>query len=69
MALRLAGDALDAPHMIAARAFIRANGGVEATRVFTRIWLALFGQWSWDDVPNLPPEIVFLPRWCPVQPL
>jgi squalene-hopene/tetraprenyl-beta-curcumene cyclase len=33
--------------------------------VFTRIWLALFGLWSWDDLPNLPPEIVYLPRWFP----
>ena len=40
-------------------------GGVESSRVFTRIWLALFGLWSWDELPNLPPEIIFLPRWFP----
>ena len=43
VALRLAGDRPDAPHMAAAPEFIRACGGIEATRVFTRIWLALFG--------------------------
>ena len=65
VALRIAGDAVDLPHMQRASDWIRANGGVEATRVFTRIWLALFGLWSWDELPNLPPELVFLPKWFP----
>ena len=65
VALRLAGDAADAPHMQRAAGWILANGGVESTRVFTRIWLALFGLWSWDELPNLPPELVFLPKWFP----
>ena len=42
-------------------------GGVEATRVFTRIWLALFGLWSWDELPVLPPELVLLPPWVPLN--
>src|SRR5438270_4163002 len=53
--------------MRAAREWIVANGGVEETRVFTRIWLALFGLWSWDDLPDLPPELVLLPRWMPLN--
>jgi squalene-hopene/tetraprenyl-beta-curcumene cyclase len=65
VALRLAGDDVAAPHMAAAAEWVRASGGVERSRVFTRMWLALFGLWSWDDLPNLPPEIVFLPRWFP----
>ena len=35
-----------------AREWIREHGGLEATRVFTRIWLALFGEWSWDELPD-----------------
>jgi squalene-hopene/tetraprenyl-beta-curcumene cyclase len=35
--------------------------------VFTHVWLALFGLWSWDEVPALPPEIVLLPRWAPLN--
>src|SRR5699024_9393446 len=66
-ALRLAGDATDAPHMVAARTFVLANGRLEASRVFTRIWLALFGEWSWDELPSMPPEMVFLPRWMPLN--
>jgi squalene-hopene/tetraprenyl-beta-curcumene cyclase len=67
LALRLAGDSPDEPHMRRAAAFILESGGVEATRVFTRIWLALFGLWPWDDLPVLPPELIFLPSWFPLN--
>jgi squalene-hopene/tetraprenyl-beta-curcumene cyclase len=67
LALRLAGDAPDAPHMLRAAEYVLAAGGVEATRVFTRIWLALFGLWSWEELPVLPTELVFLPRWFPLN--
>jgi squalene-hopene/tetraprenyl-beta-curcumene cyclase len=66
-ALRLAGDFPDEPHMRRAAEFARNAGGVEASRVFTRIWLSLFGLWSWDDCPELPPEIMFLPPWAPLN--
>jgi len=64
-ALRLAGDPADAAHMRTAREFILDRGGVERARVFTRLWLALFGVWSWDALPALPPELVFFPKWFP----
>ena len=67
VALRLAGDPADARHMRAAAGFARSKGGVAATRVFTRIWLSLVGLWSWDDVPTIPPEIVLLPPWVPLN--
>lgn len=67
VALRLAGDAADEPHMRQAAEWTRTRGGVEATRVFTRIWLALFGLWSWDDLPVMPPELIYLPRWVPLN--
>jgi squalene-hopene/tetraprenyl-beta-curcumene cyclase len=66
-ALRLAGDDTDAPHMRAAREHILSHGGIAASRVFTRIWLALFGEWSWDKLPEMPPELVLLPRWFPLN--
>ncbi|WP_202805711.1 squalene--hopene cyclase [Actinopolymorpha alba] len=65
IALRLAGDDPDSPHLEEARQFILAGGGLERTRVFTRLWLALFGEWSWNDVPAMPPELIFLPSWVP----
>jgi squalene-hopene/tetraprenyl-beta-curcumene cyclase len=62
-ALRLAGDGPEQEHMRAAAGFIRERGGIERARVFTHVWLALFGLWSWEQVPALPPEIVLLPSW------
>ena len=67
LALKLAGDEPDAPHMKLARDWITERGGVEATRVFTRIWLALSGLWSWDDLPVIPPELIYLPSWFPLN--
>src|SRR5437763_488653 len=65
VALRLAGHEPQAPHLARAAEWIRGQGGIPATRVFTRIWLALFGQWSWDDLPVMPPELIYLPAWFP----
>ena len=66
-ALRLAGDEPSARHMRQAADFIVAEGGIGASRVFTRIWLALFGEWSWDALPAMPPELVLLPSWVPLN--
>ena len=67
VALRLAGDDPSEPHMAKAAAFVREAGGLERSRVFTRLWMALFGLWSWDDLPALPPEVIFLPPWFPLN--
>ncbi len=67
LALRLAGDPVDAAHMRAAAEVVRDAGGLERSRVFTRIWLALFGLWRWADLPVLPPELLLLPRWAPLN--
>src|ERR1700728_3247876 len=66
-ALRLAGDAPEDEHMRRAAEFIRLEGGLEGARVFTHLWLALFGLWSWDRVPALPPEIILLPPQVPLN--
>jgi squalene-hopene/tetraprenyl-beta-curcumene cyclase len=65
VALRLVGDLPREPHMQRAAQWIQANGGVERSRVFTRIWLALFGLWDWERLPVMPPELVFLPPSVP----
>ena len=67
VALRLAGDAPDDARMRQTAAWILEQGGVEATRTFTRCWLALNGWWSWDDVPAMPPEVMLLPSWWPLN--
>ena len=67
VALRLSGDTPDAAHMRAAAAFVRSAGGLERARVFTHIWLALFGAWPWRNVPELPPELMLLPASAPIS--
>lgn len=65
VALRLSGMAPDASEMQAARKWILERGGLTKIRVFTRYWLAIIGEWPWSKTPNLPPEIIRLPRWLP----
>ena len=67
VALRLAGDQPSEPHMLQAARWARDNGGIEASRVFTRIWLAVLGAWDWEDLPVIPPEVMFLPSWAPLN--
>jgi squalene-hopene/tetraprenyl-beta-curcumene cyclase len=60
-ALKLAGRPAHDPCMERARELIMAKGGVEKSRVFTKINLALFGQYSWEGIPSMPVEMMFLP--------
>ena len=61
--LKLAGVAGLEPAMQRGRDFILSKGGISRANVFTKIWLALFGQYDWRGTPSLPPEIIFLPNW------
>jgi squalene-hopene/tetraprenyl-beta-curcumene cyclase len=61
--LKLAGDAPAAPHMARARRTIQELGGVEACNSFTKIYLAICGQYDWWRCPAVPPEMMLLPRW------
>jgi squalene-hopene/tetraprenyl-beta-curcumene cyclase len=60
-ALKMTGRPADDPAMKKASELIRAKGGVERSRVFTKINLALFGQYSWEGIPSMPVEMMFLP--------
>jgi len=60
-ALKLAGRSPDEPAMKRARQLIISKGGVEKSRVFTKSHLALFGQYSWQGIPSMPVEMMFLP--------
>jgi len=67
LALKMAGISAEAPEMQKAREFILARGGVEKVRVFTKIWLAMMGEWDWRGLPILPAEFVLLPSWLPTS--
>jgi len=64
-ALKMAGEDPGAAHMCRARELILSQGGAAQANVFTRIMLALFGQVPWHAVPEMPVEIMLLPRWFP----
>ncbi len=62
-ALKLMGDSPDADHMVRARECVLKHGGAEKCNSFTNFYLACLGQISWNAVPAIPPELIFLPRW------
>lgn len=62
-ALKLAGLSAELPAMRLAREFVLARGGICEAGVFTKIWLALFGQYDWRGTPSVPPELILLPNW------
>jgi squalene-hopene/tetraprenyl-beta-curcumene cyclase len=59
-ALKLAGYPAEHPAMAKARAFILEKGGIIKCRVFTKIFLALFGEFAWFGVPSMPVELMLL---------
>src|ERR671936_727266 len=63
VALKLAGvDAGDET-----RDYIGRSGGVKRTRIFTRAFLALLGQWPWHRLPHVPVELILLPAQGPLS--
>jgi squalene-hopene/tetraprenyl-beta-curcumene cyclase len=62
-ALKLAGDSVDSPAMMRARAAVHRLGGLEITNSYTRFYLALVGAVGWELVPAVPPELMLLPNW------
>jgi len=64
-ALRCYGFSADDERLKRARCWIEQHGGLKEIRVFTRFWLALIGEWPWEETPNMPAEIILFPRWFP----
>jgi squalene-hopene/tetraprenyl-beta-curcumene cyclase len=61
--LKLAGFTADHPALARARKKILEMGGVTEVNTFTKIYLCFFGQYDYDAVPAVPPEIVLFPNW------
>lgn len=62
-ALKLLGWQADNPVLSLAREWILSQGGVVECNTFTKIYLCFFGQYDYDAVPAIPPEIVLFPKW------
>jgi squalene-hopene/tetraprenyl-beta-curcumene cyclase len=61
--LKLAGYKAAHPALERARMRILAMGGATEVNTFTKIYLCFFGQYDYDAVPAIPPEIVLFPNW------
>ena len=62
-ACKLMGMSPDDPIVAKAREWILAHGGVVECNTFTKIYLCFLGQYEYDAVPAVPPEIVLFPKW------
>jgi squalene-hopene/tetraprenyl-beta-curcumene cyclase len=62
-ALKLTGYKPDHPALVRARNKILEMGGVTEVNTFTKIYLCSLGQYDYDAVPAVPPEIVLFPNW------
>ncbi|MBN1588963.1 MAG: squalene--hopene cyclase, partial [Pirellulales bacterium] len=66
-ALKLTGHDPSAEYMQRARRAILAAGGADVVNSYTRYYLALLGQIDYEHCPAVPPEVVLLPQWFPVN--
>ena len=62
-ALKLMGWSAEHPVLVKAREWVLAHGGVVECNTFTKIYLCAFGQYDYDAVPAIPPEIILFPNW------
>jgi squalene-hopene/tetraprenyl-beta-curcumene cyclase len=67
LALKITGHDQHSEPLCRARAAIERAGGPWAVNSFTKFYLALLGQMSYAHCPAVPPEMVLLPDWFPVN--
>lgn len=62
-ALKLAGHSPKSSWMQDARAAILRLGGIPRLNTYTKLYLALLGQFPWKYLPKLSVELILLPTW------
>jgi squalene-hopene/tetraprenyl-beta-curcumene cyclase len=60
---KLMGIGPDDPRLAKCREWVLAHGGVVECNTFTKMYLCALGQYDYDAVPAIPPEIVLFPNW------
>ncbi len=60
---KLMGIGADDPRLVRCREWVLAHGGVVECNTFTKMYLCALGQYDYDAVPAIPPEIVLFPNW------
>jgi squalene-hopene/tetraprenyl-beta-curcumene cyclase len=63
LACKLMGMGADDLRLAKCRQWVLAHGGVVECNTFTKIYLCSLGQYDYDAVPAIPPEIVLFPNW------
>ena len=48
-----------------ALAYIQREGGIPKSRLFTKCFMALLGQWPWQRMVPIPPELILFPPSAP----
>lgn len=66
-ALKLTGHDAESEPMRRAKAAILKLGGADSVNSFSRFYLAMLGQISYEHCPAVPPEAILLPTWLPVN--
>ena len=64
-ALKLSGHSPELPFMQEARANILRLGGIPRMNTYSKLYLALLGQFPWQYLPSIPVEMVLFPTWAP----
>ena len=64
-ALKAMGEELSSPIMKNARTYILKKGGVERATMLVKVQLALFDQYPWNTIPQIPLSLFY--RWMPVN--
>ena len=63
LALKLMGWTAEHPVMVKARKKVLELGGVTSCNTFTKMYLCSLGQYDYDAVPAVPPEMLLFPNW------
>src|SRR6185369_1933043 len=66
-ALKIAGHTADEPMMRRHAGVIHSLGGAARCNSFTKFYLALLGQFPYENCAAVPPEMMLLPRWAYVN--
>jgi squalene-hopene/tetraprenyl-beta-curcumene cyclase len=60
---KLMGVSAEDSRLAKCRAWVLTHGGVVECNTFTKMYLCALGQYDYDAVPAIPPEIVLFPNW------
>ncbi|TEA10794.1 Squalene--hopene cyclase [Colletotrichum sidae] len=66
-ALKLLGVSTDDEAMRRAKEFILSRGGLPKVGIITQFLLAVFGLVRWDEIAQVPAELMLMPTWCPIN--